>query len=176
PTREVPVECGRVITQPEIVRYRPEQMRRLFGPALHSQIDLRDRAVPVAFEKSGQPLLEPGRERSGTVLRRELGGRPRAQSIARRRVLARRVRDLPEREVHLRRGVVRKTAKDGLQLARSRAPADHAARERVAQNAGDHDADQAGKKPRWEGEDELLVGVEPLGGSFRKANARNSSI
>src|SRR5205823_9381208 len=35
---------------------------------------------------------------------------------------------------------------------------------------------QAGKKPRWEGEDELLVGVEPLGGSFRKANARNSSI
>src|SRR5207245_9968831 len=51
--RELHVRCGGLITQPEIVRDRPEQMRWIFGPALHSQIDLRYRAVPVAFEKSG---------------------------------------------------------------------------------------------------------------------------
>ena len=132
--------------------------------------------MPVAFEKSGQLLLELGRECSGAVLRRELGGRPRAQRIARRRILTRGPRDLPEPEVHLGRGVVGKTAKDSLQVARSCAAAEHAARERVAQHAGDHDADQAGKEPRREGEDELLVRVEPLGRRFRDRDTRNSSI
>ena len=82
-------------------------MRGVFGPAFHAQIDLGDRAVPVALEKAGHLALKQRRERPRSVLGRELGGAPRHECITRCGVLARGARDTPEPEVHLGRGVVR---------------------------------------------------------------------
>ena len=104
--RELQVGCDRVGREPQVVGHGPQQMRRVLGPSRDAEIDLRDCAVAVTREEACQLSLEVWRKRAGAVPRRELGRTLRAQGIPRSWILARRTRDFPERQVHLRRGVV----------------------------------------------------------------------
>jgi len=74
--------------------------------------------------RSRSSRCSSGRERACAVLGRELGGTPRLRASREGGSLRARGA-IPRARVHLRRGVVRKP-EDALQLARSRAPAEHA--------------------------------------------------
>ena len=132
--------------------------------------------MPVALEEAHHLALEQRRERAGAVLRRQVRGSARAQRFARRRILSRGTRDVPERQVHLRRRVVRQTAKDGLHLARPGPSADHAIGDGVAHDSRQDDPDEPRKESRRERQDEPLVGVEPVGGGLGKANLRDGTV
>src|SRR6266702_3814520 len=112
-------------------------MRGILRSSLYTEIDLGDGAVPVAPEEACQLSLEKRRERACAVLSRKIDGAPRVERVARHRIIARAARDLPQREVHLGRGVVRQTAKHCLQLPGSRVAFEEAIRECIARDSWD---------------------------------------
>src|SRR5439155_19434137 len=82
-----------------VVRDRAEQVRRVFRPAMETEVDLGDRPMAVPGEERGELPLEEGWQPAGTVLIGELRGRALGERAPAGGVVARVARDAPELEI-----------------------------------------------------------------------------
>ena len=174
--RELRVGRDRRVVQTLVIRYSAEEMGGVLRPTRQSKVDLGDRAVPVAREECAHVALKALRERTRTVVRRELGRAVCLESATRSGILAGAARDLPELEVHLGGWVVRQAAEHGLHLARARTAPEQAGSEGVRQHPGRDKADETREELGHQREDEALVRVEPLGRTGGDANTGDPRV
>jgi hypothetical protein len=123
----------------EVVRQHPENIGGVFRPARQAEVDLGHPAMTVKTQEVSKARLKPGRKISALVfprqpLRRGFAHRSRGGGIGAHLLCER-----PERQVHLRRGVVRKPAQHNLPLGVGSEAAQEHARESVGQQAGGED-------------------------------------
>ena len=168
---ELRVGRERVVGEALVVRYRAEQMRRVLRPAWQPEVDLGDRAVPVALEEGGELSLQERRQRARAVGRRELLGRSLRERGACGRVGAYASRERPQGEIHLGRRIEWEAAQDRPQLVLRRPSPEDAARRVVRdESRGDH-RDEPRERASRPPEQESLEAVDPLARALDRSDA-----
>jgi hypothetical protein len=67
---ELPIRDQGVVTQPDVVGERPEDVRRVLRPALYADVDLADRTEAIAAQERGEPVLHGHLIEVGQLVRR----------------------------------------------------------------------------------------------------------